>query len=658
MTKIGRLLGPVFVLLAALPAAALVSVQGAVDRDKVGVGQDLVFTLTVVSDGAVDIQPPRPSDLGGFELIETWDASAVSQKLMPGPRGMDFQTQRRREFNYRLRPTAPGRQSIGAFDVSVDGKRYSTQPILVQVTSESQPDPSVPRGQGGVPGFPNLEDMMDDMDRAQEEFFEQLLRRRGQGQGQGQGQPQRPPPAHRTLPVNPNEAFFIQVEADKTDVYKDEQITVSWYIYTRGQLETLDRVKFPDLKGFWKEIIEEVPTIQFTEEIVNGVVYKKALLASHALFPTKPGVAVIDEYKIKSRVRMPVQGFGGMAFGRPYEFTKSSQRLKINVKPLPTEGRPANFTGAVGVFDVNAVVDASQVPVGQPFNLRVRFEGEGNAKGIELPAIDWPKTVEIYDTKSESRFFKNGRSYKEFSVLVIPREEGPLEIPPFAVGLFDPHTGKYYERSTAPIKLQVVASNLAAAGAAKRMDEPAATAPAKAAPAGDRLPEPVVAFRGGGAGAGFFNRAPVWAALYLAVFLALAFKARLELGGRARRRDLREILAKRYKSLDKTVRAGDPRKIGVEMTNLFSLVLGDVAGEAGASEEISKMLERMPPSLRRDFGADIVKKHEIFQLMAFAPAEALGPLKDAGRVRREVEESKSLLNKIVKNAGEDEHAPA
>ena len=120
------------------------------------------------------------------------------------------------------------------------------------------------------------------------------------------------------------------------------------------------------------------------------------------------------------------------------------------------------------------------------------------------------------------------------------------------------------------------------------------------------------------------------------------------------RRDLREILARRYKTLDKTLQTGDLRGIGTEMTNLFSVVLGEIAGEAGASEEVEKVLERVPPSLRREFGDDIRKSHEIFQVLAFAPDEALGPLKEPERWRREVAGARDLLNRIVKRVSDHE----
>jgi hypothetical protein len=275
-----------------------------------------------------------------------------------------------------ITPQRAGTLTIPGFEVIVDGKKYETKPIKMQISSQGSGAAQAP------PGLPPQ--VQDEMDEA-EQLFNQLLQKRGMPQA----------PAYRNLPINPNEAFFIQCEVDKTDVYEGEQIVVNWYIYTRGNIMSLDRLKFPDLKGFWKEIIEEVPSLNFTQEVVNGIPYKKALLASHALFPIKPGVAVIDEYKLKAQVALPTSTFGSFGFGKPYTFSKSSERIKINVKPIPTEGKPADFSGAVGQFNVQVLVDGNQFPVNQPFSMRVRFEGSGNAKLIELPHLDLPKGIGI-----------------------------------------------------------------------------------------------------------------------------------------------------------------------------------------------------------------------------------------------------------------------
>ncbi|MBX3041460.1 MAG: protein BatD [Bdellovibrionaceae bacterium] len=635
---------------------ARISVQTSVDRQRIGVGDQIVYTVTVLSDRAVEIQSPRPPDLDGFELMEAWDKTSVVRRMMTTPQGMDWQDQRQKIFNYRLRAMKPGRHSIGAFEVVVNGKTHTTQPLIFSVAATAQggaaatPAEEDPFAQG-YPQGPNF----DAIDRAEEEFYGQLLRRRQQQQQFGQD---RPEPQLRTLPKNPQEAFFIQVEVDKTEVYEGEQVTVSWYVYTRGQMETLDRVKFPDLRGFWKEIIEEVPTIQFTEEIVNGVPYRKALLASHALFPIKAGTAVIDEYKIKSRIRTIVQGFGGLGLGKAYEYTKSSQRVSIKVKPLPTEGRPASFTGAVGRFEVNAVVDAPSIVAHQPFNFRVRFEGNGNAKAIDLPAIQWPATLEVYDTKTDSKFFKNGRSYKQFDILLIPRQDGEVEIPAFEFSMFDPATGKYETRKTEPIKLSVAVNpqGAPAAGSIPSSGEGPSTTPRAAAPAGPQLPALVMAYSASPASSLPMGQPILWAALYLGILSVLGFKAHLEFGMGQRQKELKEIFERRWKKFEKTRAQKNHREIGGELLNLYYLVLGGIAGEKGSSEEVSKMLERVPPSLRREFGEEIAKKIEVFQVLTFAPDEAMGELQTPERMKKAIDESKKLLGTLVNRLSEVENA--
>ncbi|UOF01391.1 BatD family protein [Bdellovibrio reynosensis] len=656
MTKIGNYLFFLSLIFwGVLASAAGTTVQATVDRNEIGAGDTFTLTVAVVSsEEDVDIQDPRVPDLDGFDLLNNWTSTAVAQKLVNTGSGMQFETQRRKEFHYMLGPKRTGNLSLSAFEVVVNGKVFRTQPVVIKVAKDGAAPKPRPRP-NQMPGMPGFEDPFEAMDRAEEEMFNQLLRQRQRlMQQQMPGAPDEdypsgvntglPEAAFRSLPTNPNEAFFISVEVDKTEVYEGEQVTVNWYIYTRGQMETLDRLKFPSLRGFWKEIIEEVPSIQFSEEVVNGVPWKKALLASHALFPIKAGTANIDEYKIKSRVRTPAQGFGGF-FGKPYEYTKSSARVPIKVKPLPVEGRPSDFTGAVGQFEVNATVEGTSVPVNQPLSLRVRFEGAGNAKLIDLPAINWPTGLEQYDTKSESKFFKNGRSFKEFEVLVIPRQEGDLTIPAISVSMFDPQTKKYTTRSTQPIQLKIVNNPNAPVGSSSRMGDPAKPA-VKPKIVENRLPDPLVTWQPA-VEATVLYRPWLWFLVYGGISLVLLAKAQRAFGWGRRRRSLKEMVAKRYKQVDSALNKGDFRKVGVEMTNIFYTVLGNVAGEGGAAQELETLLGKMPPSLRRDHGEEIKKNFEVFQTLSFAPEEMLGTLKDTSVMKGHVDRAKKVLNAVI-----------
>ncbi|MFS4457865.1 BatD family protein [Bdellovibrio sp. HCB2-146] len=661
MTKIGNfLIGLIFMMSFSSAFAAGTTVQSSVDTNEVGVGEPFPLTISVVTNENVDIQDPRIPELDGFELLGTSQRTAVAQKLVPAAGGMKFETQRRQEYIYTLNPLKQGTLSIASFEVIIGGKVFRSEPVVMKVGSGGhRPQQQQRQQRPGMPQRPpGFDDPFEAMDQAEEEMFNQLLQQRQRflqqmprqqqydddqrGGGFGFGSAGMENPAFRSLPTNPNEAFFISVEVDKTEVFEGEQVTVNWYIYTRGQMETLDRLKFPSLKGFWKEIIEEVPSIQFSEEVVNGIPWKKALLASHALFPIKAGTAVIDEYKIKSRVRLPTQGYG--FFGKAYEYTKSSSRIPIKVKPLPVEGRPSDFTGAVGQFELHAAVDNPNVPVNQPFSLKVRFEGSGNAKLIDLPVLNLPTGFEQYDSKSESKFFKNGRSFKEFEVLIIPRQEGEVQFPALSVSMFDPATQKYYTRSTQPLTIKVTNNPNAPVGSSSRMaDDKVKTG--KAAPE-KVLPQPLMHWEPS-VEASVWTHPSIWFAIYGGILALLGVKALRTFGWHQRRQTLQDLVQKRYKKVDQALSAKDHRKVGAEMTNIFYVVLGEVAGRGGASEEIHRLLEQIPPSVRRDHGAEIEKTFEIFQTLSFAPDEMLGSLKDPGTMKANVDKAKKVISSVI-----------
>ncbi len=620
-------------------ALASVNVQAIVDRNEMGMGDTLTLSVSAQSTESVDVSEPRVPQLNGFELVNSWSSSSTSSKLLQGPNGMQFETVRRQDFNFMLTPTKPGRLTIPGFEVIVDGKAYTTKPIAIEVSQQGSGAAQLPQG------MPTPSDI----DEA-EEMFNQLLQRKGMAP---------PPTAYKNLPKNPNDAFFIQSEVDKTEVYEGEQIVVNWYIYTRGNLLSLDRLKFPDLKGFWKEIIEEVPALNFTQEVVNGIPYRKALLASHALFPIKPGTAVIDEYKIKAQVQLPTSPFGAFGLGKPYSYSRASDRVRITVKPLPAEGRPASFSGAVGQFDVRAQVEGNQFPVNQPFSLKVRFEGNGNGKLIELPALDLPKTIEIYDTKSEAKYFKNGKSYREFEVLLIPRQEGDLTIPAMSFSMFDPIAKKYMTQSTDPIAIQIVnnPNSPLAQDKSSGLVNPG-EAPAKAAKVEKKpeLPGVLVSWENAASGPLAANPWALWGAVYSAIVMVLGWKARREFGWGKKKRDLRAELQKRLKKINVLIDQGKWREAGTEMTNSIYHVLGQVSGQGGASQELSKILDQAPPSLRRELGEDLNRLVEVCQVLSFAPEGVVGRLKEPAELKKNASQIEKVLIRALSLADNDTEA--
>jgi len=655
MAKIGKLFFfPFWIsILFSFSVFAEVKVTAFVDQNEVGIGDTVTITVSVTSNESFEASEPRIPSLSGFTLVNSWSSNSTSSKLMQGPRGMQFETVRRQDFNYQLTPQNLGLQQVEAFEVVVDGKPYYTKPFTIKISNTKTAPPSQQQRQRQppqIPGMPSFEDI-DEAD----ELFQQLLQRGGIGRGQGQGrggappignegdQRVTPPPANKLNKHNPNEAFFVQVELDKIEAYAGEQITASWYLYTRGNILSLDRLKFPDLKGFWKEAIDEVLSLTFQHEVVNGVAYKKALLASHALFPRNAGIAVVDEYKVKASVQ---SGNGLFGFGQPYTYTRSSERVQVKVKPLPTAGKPQDFTGAVGQFEMRSSVEAQNFPVNQPFTLKVRFDGAGNAKTIELPELTLPPGLELYDKKSDTKFFKNGRSFKEFEVLIIPREAGEKTIPGLTASMFDPSTGRYYTRTAAPIKIQVTPAANADQGGSLRLTDRLKSAPAEKK---NVLPDILLSYESSSQTKSqvlFVFQILVW----VFVMTALGLKGYFELGRKRKTFDIRTAYKKRVMKIKTALEKGKPdqwRMTANDVSNLIYFVLGEISGQGGASRELEKLLDLCPPSVRRELGDELKKKIELFQAIGFAPEELVSKYKDHKILESEFEGAQKVLERVL-----------
>lgn len=643
MEKIGKLLVWIsfFILALSEGSLALVTVSSEIDQKIVERGEPFQVVVTVNVDENIDIGDPKFEGADGLDLVNR--SQQVSQRLQQTNKGMQFQTSH--VYIYFFQGQKVGQIKIPSFVVDVGGKTYHTEEFTIKVVPPGQAPKKKPvQNSRQNRGFGM--DVFDDMDKAEDELFNQLFQGRRRLLEDEAQQQQHQQPQMRNLPINTDEAFFVHVDVDKTEVFEGEQITANWYLYTRGMLETLERLKFPDLKGFWKEVIEEVPAYQPYEEIVNGVPYRKALLASHALFPIKAGTSVIDEYKIRSKVRMPLSRMGGFGFGNSYEYTKSSKRINIKVKPLPVESRPPNFSGAVGQFEVLSSVEEKNLPVNQPFTLKVRFEGVGNAKLIDLPPLNLPESLEIYDTKSNSKFFKDSRSFKEFEVLIVPHQTGSIEIPSLSIGTFDPVLKKYVVKSTPPIQLTIIESQKGSSSSKEFTSSSDQSKNLFGESDSKKLPALVLAYNENELIDGMKNPF-VFAGIFTILLVLLIWKAKKELSWGRQSRTLKDIVEAKFNLINQAQKENNYRLIGTEFVNIFYLVLSHLSGQEGSNQEISKLIDQVPPSLRRDHGVALAKYFDIFQTLGFAPDEMLGPLKSQNQLIEHTQKAKELIRKVI-----------
>lgn len=471
---------------------AKVTVVGTVDSSRVAVGDPFELRIQIRSEAATmsGVGSPRLPDLDGFRVEGSPSRSMQTQISIINGQITPLVTQ---EFVFTLIPERQGSIVIGSAEIQVDDKKYSTQPIRMQVgpagsasRSRGAQQRARPNRPGGVDPFADPDDILD-----------QMLRRHGFGGGIDDDGP----------PLNEREAFFIRLVVDKDEAYVGEQITASWYLYTRNEVRNIDSLKYPDLKGFWKEDIDRATGLVFEDDVVNGVRFRRAPLMSFALFPLKEGTAIIDPYKVKCTI---VQG-SAFGFGRPFTFTKVSPEKKIRVLPVPA-GSPREFTGAVGDFEIQSAVASTKIVVGQPFSVKVKIEGRGNAKMIEFPPWELPKSLEQFEVKSDSKFFRTGESFKEFEVLLIPRVAGAVTLPELGFSAFDPRTRSFVRKVAPAIAINV----LSGSGSEQFQNQRMAETKGSAEKATDLLPQPVMSFE-----SPFYFRQAFWTMLILTMGLVL-----------------------------------------------------------------------------------------------------------------------------------------
>ena len=266
-------------------------------------------------------------------------------------------------------------------------------------------------------------------------------------------------------PGRKSESTYLVASIDKDKIYKGEQVTVTYRIYTRIRLVNFNTPSPPEAIGFWVEEIPQPTKPVVDEEVIDGVRYSTAVVARFALFPTRSGDLELGALPLdfKERVKRRrsnriFDDFFDDPFGRFVTKRVLSNGLKINVLPLPEKGKPKDFSGAVGNFKISAEIVESEAEVNDAITLRVKISGAGNIKSTKAPQIEFPDGVEIFEPEiTQQSSVKRGRIYgeKNFEYVLILRKAGQLELNRIDLTYFNPKSNKYELSSSKPIIIDV-----------------------------------------------------------------------------------------------------------------------------------------------------------------------------------------------------------
>ena len=331
-------------------------------------------------------------------------------------------------YTYALQAYKEGTFHIGAASLTVKGNKVSSEPFDIQVFPDDGSH-AVASGSGSSGGSSQG------------------------GQSQNTNDPQ----------VSGKD-LFLKVIPTKKSAYVGEQIVLTYKLYTKVPVSSLQVDKMPSYAGFWTKDISDNSggSLRQSSEYVNGMEYTVAEIQKVIVVPQRSGKLNIDPMSIECIAQVRTESnnrrqsndpfdifFNDPFFNRNIVNVKkelSSSTLSIDVKNLPADNKPNSFAGAVGNYNFKSDIDKTELKTNEAFTLTLTVSGTGNIELLQMPEPNFPPDFEVYDPKittSPSVTVQGLSGTKKAEYLVIPRRAGNFNLSSVEFSFFNPSTSAY-----------------------------------------------------------------------------------------------------------------------------------------------------------------------------------------------------------------------
>ena len=375
----------IFILaLNSLFLSAQVKFDASVSKTKLGLNERLRVDFVMNQNGD-NFSPP---DFENFQIIGGPNQS-IKTSYVNGERSFS------KTYSYFLQPLKKGSIKIKQASIEIDGEEYKSLPIEVLITdSVSQPSESVTQ-------YYNDDDIE------------------------------------------------LRALISKGSPYLNEPITVIYKLYYKAPINISDarETESPNYKDFWSQTIK-IPQLKVQREIYKGQNYNVVEWRKVVLYPQKSGELEISPLSLNLVLDVPTDKrdfFGNVIYDQTSQIISTGMR-RINVKDLPLNNKPSSFTGAVGQFEFDLILNKSSLRATESFQAELKVKGEGNLKLFDLPDLLVPNSMELFEPQREESINTNlsgmsGSVTKLFTV--IPRFQGSFPIEEVEFSYFDPQLESY-----------------------------------------------------------------------------------------------------------------------------------------------------------------------------------------------------------------------
>jgi hypothetical protein len=381
--------------------ARAASFTAALDRDSITLGEQA--TLSLKFDGVQPQDAPNIPDVAGLQFQYIGPSSAFSF--------VNGQTTSSTTYNYVVTAQHPGEFTIPAMRANVVGQQFASLPLKLIVSRVNAPSAAAVNSGG--------------------------------------------------------EVAFMKLVFPKNKIYVGEPAVGRLELYLRDDVQNFGNFQFTTstADGFSAGKIVELQNQRRRVQVGNRV-YTVIPLAI-PLTAVKTGTLALGPFAANCVVALPLSNRGGDPFFNQF-FNRSEQKQvalateTVNVEslPLPQDGKPANFTGAVGHFEMTATAGPTNLTAGDPITVRVQISGHGAFDSLTLSAQDAWKNFKTYpptaklDTSDQFGF----EGTKTFEQIISPQNSDIHELPPLAFSYFNPNDGQYHKLASLPVPLIVKAA--------------------------------------------------------------------------------------------------------------------------------------------------------------------------------------------------------
>lgn len=128
-----------------------------------------------------------------------------------------------------------------------------------------------------------------------------------------------------------------------------------------------------------------------------------------------------------------------------------------DVLALPSHGRPDDYSGAVGHFELDAQLAEASLVQGEPADLTYTLRGEGNFGQFSAPTLEASPAWKAYSpqssfTPSDKTGLRGSMSYRQ---PIAAERSGALSLPALRFSYFDPDAQRYVTKTAQALSVQV-----------------------------------------------------------------------------------------------------------------------------------------------------------------------------------------------------------